>query len=340
MMSRKEIKEQNKVRYALTPQMLDYDIMGTVWLPYIMFFQTPDYVSGTVNTDSRGFRVTYKGQEKLENFKGFNKNEACLFCGGSSAFGVGATHDRLTVPSLLNQSGNGTWVNMGGRAHSSTQELLLFLLNRQHFSKIRKVVIFGGINDLFLYHASGANNKEENIFFFGSRFKKAMDSERFRDLSLKMKIKALLSSASGKRRQLNYGVAKAPEDVLYTLKRDVETWKLFSSSLGFELTYVLQPLCGWTEKRLSLEEEKLFKLLDDRQGGHFKTLKECLDKEQYRWYSEGLENICRQAEIRYLDINKSLSGRKLDGKWIFVDRIHLTDEGNKIAADILREEGI
>ncbi|MDA0748502.1 MAG: SGNH/GDSL hydrolase family protein, partial [bacterium] len=52
-------------RYEIVPQMREYDRMGVEWMPYLMFFHPPGYVSPVVNTDERGFRVSYKGEEKI-----------------------------------------------------------------------------------------------------------------------------------------------------------------------------------------------------------------------------------------------------------------------------------
>ena len=55
---------------------------------------------------------------------------------------------------------------------------------------------------------------------------------------------------------------------------------------------------------------------------------------------ENLRQICETHGVSFLDINKRLSNKEYDGKWLFVDRIHLTDEGNQIIAKILKNEVI
>ena len=89
------------VRYTLTPQMIEYDRVGQVWLPYVMYFHTPNYSSSVINTDSRGFRIAYKESRRISNFEDIGQLPLNLCIGGSLVFGVGATNDSTTIPSIL-----------------------------------------------------------------------------------------------------------------------------------------------------------------------------------------------------------------------------------------------
>ena len=55
-----------KNRYKYCPQMKEYDKLRKVWLPYLMYFNQPNYSSSIINTDSRGFRcVTNKSNQMI-----------------------------------------------------------------------------------------------------------------------------------------------------------------------------------------------------------------------------------------------------------------------------------
>lgn len=84
----------------------------------------------------------------------------------------------------------------------------------------------------------------------------------------------------------------------------------------------------------------LFSLLDSVQANSLNAFQRCLDPEQHAWYAKELRIICETLEVEFFDMNEILSRRKLDGRWLFVDRIHLTDEGHKVVADALTREVI
>ena len=54
----KESIVNQKDRYQYFPQMEVYDKLRVDWVPYLMFFNKPNFRSNVVNTDSRGFRFS------------------------------------------------------------------------------------------------------------------------------------------------------------------------------------------------------------------------------------------------------------------------------------------
>lgn len=354
-------------RYEIVPQMREYDRMQMDWVPYLMSFQASGYSSDVVNTDSRGFRINYKGEDAVANFQNPHDLPVSLLMGGSTAFGIGTTGDRKTIPSLLNASTDDLWFNFGGRAFSSTQEFFLFLFYHVWLKKIRRIVIFSGINNLSLIYLSRGYIKEIGPFFHWNRFQKMM---RETPLSPKRKIlKTLFHPVCGD--QIDYAsislgqlftnifrkgqsspreahpsevnkISDDPgqkkEDLLHVMDRDIRNWRLMCGALGIELFYVLQPLANWIQRKPSGEEEILFGILDRREDNVWNVLRDHMGDEQYRWFSGHLGRICRSYEVPFYDLNEMLTRRKLDGAWLFVDRIHLTDEGNRITSNIIQEE--
>ena len=56
----------------------------------------------------------------------------------------------------------------------------------------------------------------------------------------------------------------------------------------------------------------------------------------HSWYSRELSKICEEQNINFYDSNSFLN--KNFNEDIFVDRIHLTDNGNKILSDSILEK--
>ena len=247
----KTAKEILETRYNIAPQMKEYDKIGNIWIPYLMYFHTPNYSSGVVNTDSRGFRVVYKDSKRISDFKGIDGQSVCLFVGGSTAFGVGATDDRNTIPSVLNAITDNTWLNFGGRAFSSTQELLLFMFYHRYIVNTKKIVICSGVNNMILHYLCREYPRDIGLFFFWNQYKQRMNampmtlkrktailiaqslfgsSIDYSSLSRKELFGIVLSRAKRRfyRENATHGKEKMcpREDTLHILNHDLMMWKL------------------------------------------------------------------------------------------------------------------
>ncbi|MFM8778940.1 MAG: SGNH/GDSL hydrolase family protein, partial [Acidimicrobiaceae bacterium] len=109
-------------RNLIVPQMRDYDELGMrqEWVPHLMYFHPRNAALKSVTTDEFGFRNTTGAKPGAPT---------ALLVGGSSVFGIGATSDAMTIPSLLNTATKYNWLNFGGRAFNSTQEAILVHLS-------------------------------------------------------------------------------------------------------------------------------------------------------------------------------------------------------------------
>ena len=345
--------------------MKEYDRLGQKWVPYLMYFHEPNYISDVINTDSRGFRVSYKNDEKISEFGNADNRDKCLLIGGSFVFGVGSTSDKTTIPSVLNSITDDTWINFSGRAFNSTQELLLFLFYYRQIKNIKRIVILsGGVNNLVLYYMSRNYSRELGSFFFSNEYSDKMNRNA---LSLKRRMaRALLAPILGnsidysritKEELLKYlatlgkgaGVpmlkeelkkAGQKEDMLYVLERDIRLWKIFTEPLGIDLHYVLQPFTEWYDKKLSKEEALLFGALDNMPQSHWKVIKDNMQRDQYKWLLNNVKGICKSSGVKFFDMNQAMAERNLDEKWLYVDRVHFADGGNSAVAQILKEQVI
>ena len=61
-----------------------------------------------------------------------------------------------------------------------------------------------------------------------------------------------------------------------------------------------------------------------------------INKEMHEKFSAKLSGICREnLGIEFADVNAAIDREEFKEKWIFVDRAHLTDFGNRVVADHL-----
>ena len=341
----------------LAPQMADYDLLGKVdWRPYLMFFQQPDFVSQSVTTDRLGFRRTLNGGA-LFGIDDVGDRPVNLLLGNSVAFGVGATSDDASLASRLAAHGDGCWLNFCGRAFGAMQELILFQAYRYRLPRIRRVVLCTGLNDLYLSYAPKVFDETFGVFFFSEVFFKAMCGTQARLSRKRSVLAAMLSPFYGDR--IDYGRVKlrelprmllqpppgAPAEpdylalvaerrhlrgrIIDQLERTLEIWAALARVFGFELSYALQPMLPWTGKQWTPEERELVAEADGIGGRWHRILRAVLDDDHHRWYSARLSDLCRRLKIQFIDMNEQFRDQQA---WLFLDRVHLNDAGQDLAA--------
>lgn len=357
-------------RARLTPQMAEYDRMGVEWLPYLMYVQRPGYRSEVVNTDRFGLRLTVGPEGRSFALEDLEAGECDLLVGGSTSFGVGASSDAATLASVLSQRTGRRWLNLGGRAYSPLQELLLYMLHRPRLAPAARIVLLSGLNAIVLHLLSTRKPDLVGGMFFWQQLEGGI-----REATLtpgRRRLKAMLGPWLGGRidwarvplsriplallrleRRFDLPHLQPPtlgeqvrarladrDGLVEGLARDLRHWRLLAADAGAELSYVLQPFFDWTGKQPSPEEELLFAELDRMPKNHILALKAGMDFDVYLWLADRLETICRSEGIRFLDMNRLLGKRAARDDWLFVDRAHLTDLGNRRVAEILGREGV
>lgn len=330
---------QHERRYAIVPQMRDYDTLEEKeWLPYVMMFQRPGLSTSSFSTDDQGFRGTLWRERPLTwaEYSSVQAPRAALI-GASAAFGVGASSDAYTLASLLNRREDRIWFNFAGRSFNSTQELLIFLLHLPR--DVDAVLIFSGVNNLVLSHLARSTSPIYNSFFAQSVFERGLRSGLVTGVrgSLKLlfrEIASKLFSADGEgsasRDQRKY------DNVVTCFRRDMRVWALLRQALGFRLYFVFQPVACWIDKALTPEEEEVFAILNRTDPyGTWKDVSVHL-LEQGERYVADLCEICERLRVPFLNLNVCRSFT--ENRWLFVDRAHLTDEGYALAAEEILKE--
>ena len=328
--SRAAVEQRN----LLVPQMRDYDELGMnqEWVPHLMYFHPRNASKPSVSTDQFGAR----------NSVGTKPNApTALLVGGSSVFGIGATSDSTTIPSLLNASTKYNWRNLGGRAFNSTQETILL-----HLSNTKKIdgpiVVMSGANNLTRSLMAGSFSPMYGAFFHQGLFEQQMKSAAVGNRALTRQLIAGLREKFGLGKKSNTQMtshtpstkAESYKAMLTVFERDCEYLNMLAKHNSTTASFVLQPFAPWINKSLTSQEIKLFELLDQEAESFSRILVELAEHKAQ--YARDVEAICANVGLKFLDLN--LAPELRQPEWLFVDRVHLTDAGYSVVAKLLVRE--
>ena len=325
----------NKI-YKLTPQMKIYNQIGYDWKPFIMNIQKSKFRSKIVNTDNFGLRFN---NQKITNsiFDDYDpaKKKFGAIVGASSVFGIGSSKDNFTISSLLSENTEYNYFNIGARAYCGFQEIILFNSLLNSLKKIDEVIIFSGINDIFMDKYINEYDKILGPMFYTNEF-----NEKMSTVSLSLK-RHLINSFS------NFFFKSKPDiknltndlnqNIFEVIERNLRCWANIKYGMKIKLSYFLQPMANWCRRELSDEENIIFNELDK---GSLIT-NNCLrsiNLEIYYEYKNFLIETCKKLNINFFDCNEYLSDKEFNKKWLFVDRVHLTDLGNKIMCQFIKSK--
>ncbi|MEI8024132.1 MAG: hypothetical protein WCH63_08090 [Actinomycetota bacterium] len=323
--SRAAVEQRN----LIVPQMVDYDELGArqEWVPHLMYFHPRSVELKSVSTNEYGIRKTVGAKDE---------SPTALLIGSSAVFGVGATSDATTIPSRLNKLTKLNWLNFGGRAFNSTQEVLLVQL-----ANIKKVagplVMLSGVNNLTRALMPGSYSSMYGAFFQQSLFEKQMavaavgNRELSRMLFAGVRAKFGLAKKTTAAAQSRSSKADSYAAMLSVFERDCEYLQMVAKNTGTTSSFVLQPFAPWLNKTLTTEEKQLFALLDQEAESFSQVLNELAE---YRdQYIKDLHAICSKVGVKYLNLNDAPELQQPD--WLFADRVHLTDSGYDAVARLL-----
>ena len=328
--SRAAVEQRN----VIVPQMRDYDELGMnqEWVPHLMYFHPRNASKPSVSTDQFGAR----------NSVGTKPNApTALLVGGSSVFGIGATSDSTTIPSLLNASTKYNWRNLGGRAFNSTQETILL-----HLSNTKKIdgpiVVMSGANNLTRSLMAGSFSPMYGAFFHQGLFEQQMKSAAVGNRALTRQLIAGLREKFGLGKKSNTQMtshtpitkAESYKVMLTVFERDCEYLNMLAKHNSTTASFVLQPFAPWINKSLTSQEIKLFELLDQEAESFSRILVELAEHKAQ--YARDVEAICANVGLKFLDLN--LAPELRQPEWLFVDRVHLTDAGYSVVAKLLVRE--
>ncbi|MDQ7905940.1 Inducer of phenazine A [Phytohabitans sp. ZYX-F-186] len=332
---------------TLTPQMLHYTEQlyenGKLrWLPYVMYFHPAHHRSTVANTDRLGFRVSRNGSDQASVAGPWQGDPVNVLVGGSATFGVGATTDAGTVSSHLwsTYATAHAWVNFGGRAHNSAQELINFLLHRHLLPEIRHIVLFSGLNNLSLARLPAQIRGEHGAFYNCSEFNDIMYEVNRppRPYALSQLLRRERSGPAT-RNDLPPPppAAEQVEIAAHLTLRHLGGWRLLADSLGATLSFALQPLATWVRDRPAPTEQLLFAELDEL-FSFSQAYGDITPPEVGRNYATALRAGCEKLGVPFVELSPLLAETVAPDDWIFVDRAHMTDRGYDAVASLIARQ--
>jgi lysophospholipase L1-like esterase len=343
------------IRERVFPQMVHYDRMppGRI-VPFAMLAGPANHRSDVVNTDANGFRWTTSGAsvQTTETLHGLK--DAGIVVGGSTVFGVGSTTDATTLPSFLAARQGTPWLNLGVRGGVSFQEYIHTTRFLHQVDSVRSLVLFSGVNDTYINllhdHDSEFDRRFEeqnSLLGFYNWKRQALSSamsavSRFEAEELVALPVSRILSAPFRRSERLPAVPVQPlafEQKIQRLqqiaRRNFLLYSALGKQLGARVVFVLQPFLSWTRKTVSEDEKNVMDfLLTTQEGTAWRENYEILKRKETHEAILGVfEAASEEFGIPVLDANPRFNTPDT----LFVDHVHLNDQGAAIAADIVLE---
>jgi hypothetical protein len=340
--------------YAAVPQMRDYIEETQVYAPYLMHFQRPNVRRGAVSTDALGFRRTNDARGEWLHLDRWSALPAAArpsaFIGNSTAFGVGATSDDRAIASQLNRLGPCAFFSFAGRTLNPLQELLAFLL----FARVRvdTAVVMSGINLLDMsYRFAGDVRTSLPPFYLERLITERVASpggglrrwlhERWRRLRGRTTTDPFVDSDLVRALEAGLGPADAlaaaaenPERALRHFEHVLDLWCALRPARVGRLVFALQPVPDWFGRPLGERERRLAAASEAHRPEAWRRIQGPL-QERAPAFREALLRSLKARDALVVDLN--VEGRLLALDWVFIDRYHLTDEAQRVVAEVLAD---
>ena len=316
--------------YKYLPYMKIYDDVENVWSPYLMLKQKNLIKNEVLNTDKFGFRYTdsFKKFTILDDIEKNKDEEQIAVIGNSTAFGIGASSDKKTIPSYLTNFSNKRVYNLALRTCNSFQELILFLQVLNKFENLKTVVIVSGFNDVLIDKYVENKPLLNPPLFYQNRFNdmnKNLKNSFFKNLFDKITLKDIIN------KKPNLEIDKA-FDWKENFSKNLKVWASISNEFNFKTIFALQPYYKWSKKSYTAEETEIFNEIETKKIRTYEVLKD-FNQDEYFKTDDYFKRVCKKNNISYLDLNKVLKSHDTNNNWLFVDALHLTDLGYKIISE-------
>lgn len=350
----------NDLRLRYYPRHADYRNHANEFRPFVTSFGQANYRSQSLNTDQLGFRNQCDQFGKAVNFYTLRQElpEANLLIGGSTAFGVDCSCDEATFASLITRSGI-PLLNWGLRGAVCQQELITYLFHKHLLPKLHHIIIFSGANDASLVCLQGnfAYPEWGSVFSEDSFCRKhttqyGQETRHSREIGKVISWVEKQFNRGGMRKHLlnwlgrnepppfnqssniKLTAAERLQIVIGHLSNCFETWGWIAKMTGAQVHYVLQPVAGWSTKKLSDMEHAL--ISSDIQS--IPELATLTSSAFYQTFKAALSQTISSSSIRFHDANLWLSEEKYHNENVFTDSCHLNDRGNSIIAQMLTDK--
>jgi hypothetical protein len=273
------------------------------------------------------------------------------FIGNSTAFGVGATHDRTAIASQLNQVSNATFFSFAGRTINPLQELLAFLLFAR--TRVDVVLIMSGINllDMSYRFATEAHRDlppfhVERLFFgrlalggeptLASWFQQQWRRLRGRsnaDPFVRTDLVDQLARGLSDLERLAADDAN-PERALDHFGHVMDLWRALCPARAGRVVFALQPVPDWFGRPLAAREAESMQASEAHRPEAWRRVRAALAG-RAEAFRAGLLEALRARDIAAVDLNRD--PRLLAVDRVFIDRYHLTDAAQAAVARTLAD---
>lgn len=301
-------------RLDTNPWILDYEKLGLVWQPYVMRLCRPNQRTTSVSTDTMGFRVSwYRGRElSYDEYRA--SNDSSVLLGNSAAFGVGASSDASSIVNQLAAITDRRWYNLSGRASNLLQDVLSLLLfgARNH----RDIVVMSGVNDLLFALYFKQANAYLPTFWGDDHF-----------ASLNSPADSATAEAASPTEEERY--ARALEGI----DRALLLLARYGRENQTRILFAMQPLLAWTEKPLHANEQAVCDEWNAIKSGFRATHRPEIILPWKNRFLRDVAALCTKHGLCFMDFNSQ--PELLTPDHLFVDRIHLTDRGQRLIAESL-----
>ena len=339
-----------RLRYY--PHHADYLGLEPEFRPFVMFTDQPNYRSPSVNTDKFGLREQYDADGEFIDLKTVRvAHPRCnVLLGGSTVFGVDATSDRATLSQQLHRDGT-PCINLGFRAATGQQELIMFLLLKRYFDRVLNVVLLTGVNDCALaarpgtriypgfggvfYEGAALSPARQQELLGVARYRtgKLVDRAFVRSRVVRGVLQLLLGRGSDGADCTRASFEEKLAESMGFVENTIHTWASLQSSGDFKVHFVLQPAIGWTKKPLTGIERECF----DADVAMFPETRLFSSMSTYEECRTRLAASCERNGIEFHDANEWLDEERYVGEEIFTDVCHLSDEGARVVSGFLRD---
>lgn len=332
------------IRYKYAPQMKYYDKMkGGVAVPYALNSGPIEYDDNIcIKTDLNGFRYSLFENKFISTININELKVINIIVGGSTVFGVGSSNNESTIASLLSKETKEPWINLGLRACNSIQEYI-HLIQYTSKAKIKNIIFFSGINDIYINLISKKIRNFDPMFnaiaykrtFYGCKKRFAafiISKVLFKNYDSLLEYNSIRDIIFANQKNDEIEINESLIQIKEIFKRNFMLYKGLESSLKCNVKFILQPFIHWTKKRLSQEEKDILKYLEQRQGSVWRKQKNKMNFELYRKILNILNEESVKNNIEFIDSNQYF--KKDD--FLFVDSVHLNDNGNLEASNLIK----
>tara|TARA_B100000676_G_scaffold167336_1_gene164389 strand:- start:1537 stop:2454 length:918 start_codon:yes stop_codon:yes gene_type:complete len=299
--------------------------LAQVWEPFIMRTAVPNLDRGRVKTDGWSMRRTTGPGDREMSIDSLDADEPVdLVFGGSFCFGVG---HRMTAPQRPRRAA----LNLGGFSHSLAQNLIAFMFLCGHFTTVRNVVI-AVLNEIYLLQACDAIYRRFGLFQFNERFLNDMNG----GLNQERRGTPLGDSPRPFARLTHREADEDAERALLneSLQGVFSTWTCQAAVSGARLVAVTQSTPDLQQRKLAEGERELFDRFDAASG--IMEADSRVVRCHSAWHRQDMEDLSGRIRFDYLEINDRI-GNDYDQAWLYVDRVHMSDMGYALAAEIVAE---